>query len=92
MIPKIIHYCWFGGKEIPDVYKRQGIGSAEYSKSNEMLTSTFYNQYGYLHYQYFTHAFVFIETGLLGLISYLMIFISSLKRGIKVLKLSLIHI
>ena len=63
-----------------------GIGSAEYSKSNEMLTSTFYNQYGYLHYQYFTHAFVFIETGLLGLISYLMIFISSLKRGIKVLK------
>ena len=21
MIPKIIHYCWFGGKEIPDEYK-----------------------------------------------------------------------
>lgn len=22
MIPKIIHYCWFGGKELPDEYKK----------------------------------------------------------------------
>ena len=21
MIPKIIHYCWFGGNELPDEYK-----------------------------------------------------------------------
>lgn len=21
MIPKIIHYCWFGGKDIPEEYK-----------------------------------------------------------------------
>ena len=21
-IPKIIHYCWFGGKPLPDEYKK----------------------------------------------------------------------
>ena len=21
-IPKIIHYCWFGGKTLPDEYKK----------------------------------------------------------------------
>lgn len=22
MIPKVIHYCWFGGKELPKEFKR----------------------------------------------------------------------
>ncbi|RAZ39565.1 glycosyl transferase, partial [Klebsiella oxytoca] len=22
MIPKVIHYCWFGGKEMPGLYQK----------------------------------------------------------------------
>lgn len=25
MIPKVIHYCWFGGKELPELGKMFGI-------------------------------------------------------------------
>ncbi|MGH4038741.1 MAG: hypothetical protein ACRQFF_12965 [Sphaerochaeta sp.] len=60
----------------------RGIGSAEFSKSSTALTSEFYNQYSGLHYQYFGHAFIFIETGIIGLFTYLMIFISSLYKSI----------
>ena len=60
-----------------------GIGSGEFSKGFDILTSQFYKQYSYLHYQYFTSSFIFIETGLLGLISYIMIFVSSLFVGFK---------
>ena len=63
-----------------------GLGSAEFSKSFSFLTSPFYQNYSYLHYQYFSHAFIFIETGLVGLFSYFMIFISSLLKGFRVLK------
>lgn len=58
-----------------------GLGSAEYSKSIAVLNSPFYMNYSSMHYQYFAHAFMFIETGFLGLFCYSMIFISALKRG-----------
>ena len=65
-----------------------GIGSADFSNSFDALTSSFYRNYSYLHYQYFSHAFIFIETGLLGLLSYIMIYTSSLRYGIKKLRKS----
>lgn len=69
----------------------RGIGSAEFSGSYDFLTSPFYSEYSYLHYQYFTHAFIFIETGVIGLLFYLMIFISPLLSSVfqwKTFKLS----
>lgn len=60
-----------------------GLGNAEYSKSFGMLTSEFYENYNWLHYQYFSISFVFIETGILGLISYFMIFISGIMQGFR---------
>lgn len=72
----------FFDKDIIGLLIGRGIGSAEYSKSSTLLTSPFYNEYSYLHYQYFSHAFVFVENGFLGLFSYLMIFISSLFRSV----------
>lgn len=65
-----------------------GLGSADYSKAIAAFTSPFYSHYSHLHYQYFSQAFVFIETGLVGLFSYFMIFFSSLKAGFTKLKKS----
>ena len=58
-----------------------GLGNADYS-GFDFLTSNFYKAYNALHYQWFSSSFVFIETGLLGLISYLMIFVSAMKKGL----------
>ena len=65
-----------------------GLGSAEYSKSFTALTSPFYRNYSYLHYQYFAHAFIFVETGLLGIISFTMIFVSALIKASRNLRKS----
>ncbi len=59
-----------------------GLGNAEYSQGFSVLTSNFYNAYHWLHYQYFSISFVFIETGLLGLFTYIMIFVSGIKQGL----------
>ncbi len=46
-----------------------GLGSTEYSSWN-IMTSGFYNQYSYLHYYWFLHAWMYLENGYLGLILY----------------------
>ncbi len=54
-----------------------GFGGAETS-SFDFLSSTFYDIFGYLHYRWFTHQWVFIETGWIGFTSLLLIFVVSL--------------
>jgi len=63
-----------------------GLGNADYSLSYEFLQSKFYQSYSWLHYQWFSISFVFIETGALGLILYILIFTTSLQQGLKRLK------
>lgn len=63
-----------------------GLGNAEYSMGYSFLTSGFYTSYSWLHYQYFSISFVFIETGIIGIISYFMIFITGAIQGLKYLK------
>lgn len=53
-----------------------GLGSCEYAKFS-FLQSEFYKQYNYLHYRWFTHAWVYLEQGAVGLIL-LVFFIISL--------------
>lgn len=60
-----------------------GIGSAEYS-SFSFLTSDFYRNYTYLNYTWFSHAFVFIEYGAIGLIMYVFTFISIIFDTFKI--------
>ena len=62
-----------------------GLGNAEYA-SFSFLTSAFYNAYNWLHYQYFSISFVFIENGMVGIILYFGIFISAAIQGRKYLK------
>lgn len=62
-----------------------GLGNAEYSIGYSFLTSSFYSSYSWLHYQYFSISFVFIETGIVGIVSYFMIFITGAVQGFKYL-------
>lgn len=61
-----------------------GIGNADYANFN-ILTSDFYKNYSSLHYQWFSTTFVFIETGIVGVIMYAMIIISAFAQGAKTL-------
>lgn len=51
-----------------------GLGNCSFSSFN-FLTSEFYNLYNFLHYQWFTDSFVYIETGAIGLILYEIFFV-----------------
>ena len=60
-----------------------GLGSCEQS-SYTFLSSAFYRQYEYLHYRWFSHAWIFLEQGVIGLVLttafFLSIDISILKK------------
>lgn len=60
-----------------------GLGKGDYS-SFSMFVSDFYRRYSELHYQWFQYAWIYLETGLLGLISYLAIFMDSLRMAFKI--------
>ena len=45
-----------------------GLGNASYSGMFSFFNSSFYRLYNALHYQWFTDAFIYIETGIIGLI------------------------
>ena len=45
-----------------------GLGNASYSGMFSFFNSNFYRLYNALHYQWFTDAFIYIETGVIGLI------------------------
>ncbi len=59
-----------------------GLGNGDYSNYS-LFTSNFYNIYSYLHYQWFSGLFIFLETGITGLISYVMFFITCLFEGVR---------
>lgn len=59
-----------------------GLGNTEYA-GFAFLTSAFYSMYSWLHYQYFSVSFVFIETGIIGVILYFGIFLSAAVQGRK---------
>lgn len=60
-----------------------GLGNAEYTN---FFISDFYNQYRYLNYQWFHDIWMFIETGFIGVISYIAIFIVALIKSVTYLK------
>lgn len=49
-----------------------GFGNAEYSRFS-FFTSEFYNQYGFYNYRWFSHQMLYIETGMLGFLSFILI-------------------
>lgn len=61
-----------------------GLGNADYSSGFSFLQSKFYLNYSYMHYHYFTAPWMFLETGILGLISFLAIFFSVYTTSNKV--------
>lgn len=65
-----------------------GQGAAEYSASISFLQSDFYNEYQYLRYYWFSHAWIYLENGLLGLVLYVIAMFSDVIYGIRHLKLS----
>ncbi|MHC1724378.1 MAG: hypothetical protein AB9836_14360 [Aminipila sp.] len=60
-----------------------GLGNADTSNVS-IFNSTFYEQYNYLHYQWFSNAFVFIETGYLGLSLYISFFLMIYFKAIRI--------
>ncbi len=62
-----------------------GLGSTEYS-SWSFMTSEFYNEYSYMHYYWFSHAWMYLENGYIGLILYPVGFVINGFIGIKLLK------
>lgn len=59
-----------------------GLGSTEYSGKTALLTSPFYRIYEYLHYQWFSHAWLYLECGYIGIISYLAGFFELGMKGV----------
>lgn len=48
-----------------------GLGNCDYSYGYTFLNSSFYLQYGYLHYMWILSAFLFLELGFIGLLIYI---------------------
>ena len=81
--------CFFKGITLHALFGF-GLGSCEQS-SYTFLSSAFYRQYEYLHYRWFSHAWIFLEQGVIGLVLttafFLSIDISILKKRKKSEKL-----
>lgn len=52
-----------------------GFGGAEMSSSIPMFNSDFYYQWGYLNYRWFSHQMWYIETGLVGFLLFVSLFV-----------------
>ena len=64
-----------------------GLGSCDTS-SFSFLQSSFFQKYGYLHYRWFSHAWVYLEQGAIGLVLLGVFFISIMFYCIKYRKTS----
>lgn len=62
-----------------------GLGSCEFSENMSFLISPFYAKYYYLHYFYFSLAWMYLECGFIGMIGYLLSFVVPFVRGFAVL-------
>lgn len=78
----IVNNTIFDGEWIKKLFGI-GLGNAEYTN---FFVSDFYNQYKYLNYQWFHDIWMFIETGFIGVISYITIFIVALIKSVTCLK------
>lgn len=58
-----------------------GIGNCEYS-SFEFLQSDFAKKYSYLHYRWFSHAWIYLEQGAVGICLYILFFLNIGKKCI----------
>ena len=71
-----------------------GFGNAETS-SIKMFESSFYNRYSYLHYIWLSDAWIFLETGYLGLIFnigfYFSIFVKCFNKKLKTINKSFVY-
>lgn len=63
----------------------RGLGSADTSLIS-IFNSSFFDNYSYLHYQWFLWAFVFIETGYIGLVLYTLFFLGVFIKARKISK------
>lgn len=61
----------------------KGLGHGEFSEGLKILTGSFYTRYSYLHYHWFSHAWLYIENGIIGLTLYCSGFLLTLIGGIK---------
>ena len=64
-----------------------GLGNCD-SSGFAFFTTPFYRRYGYLHYNWFSVAFMFLETGIIGLGCYVAFFLQVFKQSWNVSKRS----
>lgn len=76
-----INQLFFHGDPIKNLFG-QGLGSAEMS-SYSFLTSDFYNEFGHYNYRWFSHMMLFLETGYLGVMLYLSVFVAVFVHALK---------
>lgn len=69
----------------PDKLFGMGLGNADTS-SLAIFNTSFYDMYGSLHYAIFSHSFLYLETGLLGLLIYISFFVVSFVVALKLYK------
>lgn len=68
----------------------EGMGSFEYSGFN-FLTSNNYLRWGYLHYDWFSHSFIYLEQGIIGFIMYIITIISIMIFAFQKRKLLILY-
>ncbi len=72
-------------KSWPDKLFGRGIGNCETS-AFEICNTSFYRKYSYLHYTWFSSAFLFLETGYIGMMFYLLFFVMCLKKSYRMME------
>lgn len=63
-----------------------GLGNCDMATGYSFLTTPFYTRYSYLRYSWFSTAFLFLETGYLGLVFFFGFFVMVLLQGRKQVK------
>jgi hypothetical protein len=74
-------------KTIPQQLFGMGLGNCDTS-AVPIFNTSFYDSYVSTHYSIFSHSFLFIETGLIGFLTYCTFFVISLVKSVKQLKIS----
>lgn len=81
-IPTISEYFL---TSLPDKLFGIGLGNADTS-SLAAFNTPFYEMYGSLHYAIFSHSFLYLETGIIGLLVYSSFFVTSFVAALKLYK------
>jgi hypothetical protein len=74
-------------KTIPQQLFGMGLGNCDTS-AVPIFNTSFYDSYVSTHYSIFSHSFLFIETGIIGFLTYCTFFVISLVKSVKQLKIS----